>query len=180
MIDAVAAFRRRQGTCAQFTGPPTWESMDSTERGVASEAVAAHYRSKPTPSAAPATGLDGASSKDSPPAGSVGCLAEDLLLRSHASPPSATAASTLAPRSTVPKDKLANALASAKPILWRGRGELPQTPWALPDTGAVLVLDLWAGFSSTRMALLARGARCYAIAAEMETDPRDVASSTPE
>eukprot|EP00435_Cladocopium_sp_Y103_P064411 s568_g26.t1 len=65
---------------------------------------------------------------------------------------------------------LAEKLAAAKPVVWRGKGDLPQFPWASPPLrGSWLVLDLWAGYSGLCIALLAMGVHFYALAAD--TDP---------
>ena len=64
---------------------------------------------------------------------------------------------------------LSQLLAAAKPIIWRGRSELVQLPWATPCAGLVLVIDLWAGLGGLLVALLSLGVRCIAVAAEMDT-----------
>ena len=64
---------------------------------------------------------------------------------------------------------LADKLAAAKPVVWRGKGDLPQYPWAGPPLrGSWLVLDLWAGFSGLCIALLSMGVHFYALAAESD------------
>ena len=60
-------------------------------------------------------------------------------------------------------------MAAAKPLLWRGRGELPQLPWQRPCTGLVLVIDLWSGLGGLLVSVLALGIRCIALSAEMDT-----------
>ena len=64
------------------------------------------------------------------------------------------------------KHKIANMLYSAKPLSWRGFGELPQLSWRPKVFGLVVVLDLWAGFSGALIALLSLGLRVVAVAAE--------------
>ena len=69
----------------------------------------------------------------------------------------------------------ADRLRAAKPVAWRGLGDLPQFTWAKPLVGSWLVIDLWAGFSGLCVALLAMGVRFHAVAAENDTFPAQVA-----
>ena len=78
------------------------------------------------------------------------------------------------PSVTLPSD-LASRLHGAKPVTWRGKGDLAQVPWTAPPRGAWLVLDLWAGYSGLCLALLQLGMHFYAVAAECEVDARSVA-----
>ncbi len=79
---------------------------------------------------------------------------------------------TAVPRSLIDYDEeVANRLVGAKHVVWRGRGELPQRPWPVRRRGLWLVLDLWAGFSTTVLALLALGVRCIVLCAECEATP---------
>ena len=65
-----------------------------------------------------------------------------------------------------PVDRVsADRLRAAKPVAWRGLGDLPQFTWAKPLVGSWLVIDLWAGFSGLCVALLAMGVRFHAVAA---------------
>ena len=67
-------------------------------------------------------------------------------------------------------NSLAEKLAAAKPVSWRGKGDLPQYSWAGPPLrGSWLVLDLWSGYSGLCIALLSLGVHFYALAAD--TDP---------
>ena len=75
---------------------------------------------------------------------------------------------------------LSQRMAAAKPLLWKGRGELPQLPWQRPCQGLVLVIDLWSGLGGTLIALLALGIRCIALSAEMDVNlHRALASAFP-
>ena len=75
---------------------------------------------------------------------------------------------------------LSQRMTAAKPLLWRGRGELPQLPWQRPCQGLVLVIDLWSGLGGTLIALLALGIRCIALSAEMDVGlHRALASAFP-
>jgi hypothetical protein len=69
----------------------------------------------------------------------------------------------------------ADRLRAAKPVAWRGLGDLPQFTWAKPLVGSWLVIDLWAGFSGLCVALLAMGVRFHAVAAENDPFPAQVA-----
>ena len=60
-------------------------------------------------------------------------------------------------------------LAAAKPVVWRGAGELLQVPWQAPGAiGTWLVVDLWSGCGGLLYALLSLGVRCIALAVEHE------------
>ena len=72
--------------------------------------------------------------------------------------------------------KIGGRLEAAKPVAWKGLGELPQVSWATEQSGLYLVVDLWSGISGTIMALLALGIRVIALAAEWDEDARDVAA----
>lgn len=61
---------------------------------------------------------------------------------------------------------LAAKMYAAKPITWRGRGDLAQVPWSQPCRGAWLVLDCWSGMGGLCIALLQLGWHFYAVAAE--------------
>ena len=63
---------------------------------------------------------------------------------------------------------LADRLYGAKPVAWRGRGDLPQVPWSRSARGSWLVLDLWSGMGGLCLALLQCGFHFFAIAAEMD------------
>ena len=72
---------------------------------------------------------------------------------------------------------LSSRLAAAKPVVWRGIGDLPQYTWAGPPLkGTWLVLDLWSGFSGLCLALLSMGTHFYALAAESDSEARACAS----
>eukprot|EP00435_Cladocopium_sp_Y103_P038596 s1483_g10.t1 len=63
---------------------------------------------------------------------------------------------------------LADRLRAAKPVAWRGKGDLVQVPWTPSLKGTWLVLDLWAGFSALCIALLQMGLHFYGLAAECD------------
>ena len=59
-------------------------------------------------------------------------------------------------------------LEAAKPVAWRGRGELPTFAWS--SLGTWLVIDLWSGIGGTIFSCLSLGLRVYAIAIEQDPD----------
>ena len=66
-------------------------------------------------------------------------------------------------------EEIANRLAAAKPVQWRGRGELPQRPWPVTRRGLWLFTDMWAGIASTVVAMLALGVRCSVLTSESDS-----------
>ena len=80
--------------------------------------------------------------------------------------------SCAAPRSIVEEvpsaGDLAARLYAAKPITWRGRGDLAQVPWSRPCRGTWLVLDCWSGMGGLCIELLQLGWHFYAASAEMD------------
>ena len=74
-----------------------------------------------------------------------------------------------------PADAIAEKLYAAKPVQWRGQGELLQVPWRCQRSGLFLVIDLWSGFGGLIFALLSLGVRCIALLAEFESEARAVA-----
>ena len=77
----------------------------------------------------------------------------------------------------VPPSELSARLVAAKPITWRGRGDLVQVTWAPVLRGSWLVLDLWSGVGGLCIALLQMGMHFYGLSAEMDAQARAVASS---
>lgn len=68
-------------------------------------------------------------------------------------------------------------LAAAKPVTWRGKGDLAQYSWTgNPLKGSWLVIDLWAGYSGLVLAMLCLGVHCYALAAECNPTARACAA----
>ena len=65
-------------------------------------------------------------------------------------------------------DGISSRLTAAKPVSWRGRGDLIQMTWAQPPKGTFLVIELWAGVSGLAVAMLALGMTFYGAAAEMD------------
>ena len=76
-----------------------------------------------------------------------------------------------------PPSALAAKLVAAKPVSWRGCGDLCQVTWAPVLRGTWLVLDLWAGVSGLCIALLQLGMHFYGLAAECDEQARRVAST---
>ena len=72
---------------------------------------------------------------------------------------------------------LPDRLRAAKPVTWRGRGDLAQVPWTSGLRGTWLVLDLWAGISGLCVALLQCGVHFYGVAAECDEVAATVAMS---
>ena len=68
-------------------------------------------------------------------------------------------------------------LYAAKPIQWRGQGELLALPFRVAKGGLWLVIDLWAGFSGLLFALLSLGIRFIALSAETNPDAVAVAQA---
>ena len=67
-------------------------------------------------------------------------------------------------------------IAAAKPLQWRGEGNLPQLPWQPPDAnGHYLFIELWSGIGTAAMAMLAMGMHITAVAAEHDKDAVDAA-----
>ena len=62
----------------------------------------------------------------------------------------------------------AQELAAARPVTWRGRGDLLQVPWAKAAKGRWLVIDLWSGISGLCVTLLSLGLHFHCIAAEWD------------
>ena len=77
----------------------------------------------------------------------------------------------------VPPSELSARLVAAKPITWRGRGDLVQVTWTPVLRGSWLVLDLWSGIGGLCIALLQMGMHFYGLSAEMDAHARAVASS---
>ena len=70
-------------------------------------------------------------------------------------------------------------LTAAKPVTWRGRGDLPQFSWVNPPLrGKWLVLDLWSGMGGLCLALVTMGTHFYALAAECDEACRDCVRQT--
>ncbi|CAE7225929.1 unnamed protein product, partial [Symbiodinium sp. CCMP2456] len=65
--------------------------------------------------------------------------------------------------------ELASRLRAARPVTWRGGGDLPQLPNISAPRGTWLVLDMWAGISGLCVALLALGLHFYGLAAEVDS-----------
>jgi len=72
---------------------------------------------------------------------------------------------------------MAQRLTAAKPITWRGKGDLLQCAWSLPVHGTWLVIDLWSGISGLLIALLSMGVHFYAVAAECDSNAREAAAA---
>lgn len=67
------------------------------------------------------------------------------------------------------KDDLADKLYAARPLTWRGRGDLVQIPAMGAVKGTWLILDLWSGIGGLLVAALSLGMHCYAVTAESDS-----------
>ncbi|CAE7257437.1 unnamed protein product [Symbiodinium microadriaticum] len=72
---------------------------------------------------------------------------------------------------------LSELLVAARPVVWRGAGDLLQVPWAKGPPGRWLILDLFAGYSGLCIAALSAGLHFWALAAETDEGARKVASA---
>ena len=66
----------------------------------------------------------------------------------------------------VAPDLVGARLVAARPVTWRGRGELCQCPWMKPLRGSWLIIECWAGVGGLALALLSMGVHFWSIAAE--------------
>ena len=73
--------------------------------------------------------------------------------------------------------QLADQICAAKPVQWRGCGELLQLPWSVAVRGLFLVIDLWSGFGGLIYTLLSLGLRIIVVSAETDPVARAAASS---
>ena len=69
-----------------------------------------------------------------------------------------------------PVPDVAQQLKAARPVVWRGAGDLIQVPWARAPSGKWLVLDLWSGFGGLCLACLSVGLHFWALAAECDAE----------
>ena len=72
---------------------------------------------------------------------------------------------------------MAGKLSAAKPLTWRGKGDLPQAVWATPPKGSFLLVELWSGISGLAIAMLSVGMTVYGAAAEVDVDARRCAQA---
>ena len=72
---------------------------------------------------------------------------------------------------------LSDLLVAARPVVWRGAGDLLQVPWAKGPPGRWLVLDLFAGYSGLCLAALSAGLHFWALAAEQDEVARKAANA---
>ena len=76
-----------------------------------------------------------------------------------------------------PPISLSARLAAAKPVTWRGQGDLGQYTWTgNPMKGTWLAIDLCACYSGLVIAMLCLGVHCYALAAECNPVARECAA----
>lgn len=75
------------------------------------------------------------------------------------------------------QDDMASRLAAARPVTWRGKGDLLQLPWAVPPKGCFLLVELWSGMSGLAIAMLAVGMHFYGAAAECDPVARRCAQA---
>ena len=73
---------------------------------------------------------------------------------------------------------VAQRLKAARPVVWKGAGDLLQVPWARAPHGKWLVLDLWSGYGGLCIACLSLGMHFWALAAECDQDAVSCAQST--
>ena len=73
---------------------------------------------------------------------------------------------------------VAQRLKAARPVVWKGAGDLLQVPWSKAPHGKWLVLDLWSGFGGLCIACLSLGMHFWALAAECDKDAVSCARST--
>ena len=66
----------------------------------------------------------------------------------------------------VAPDLVGARLVAARPVTWRGRGELCQCPWMKPLRGSWLIIECWAGVGGLALALLSMGVHFWSVAAE--------------
>ena len=81
------------------------------------------------------------------------------------------------PRKVMLQDDMASRLAAARPVTWRGKGDLLQLPWAVPPKGCFLLVELWSGMSGLAIAMLAVGMHFYGAAAECDPVARRCAQA---
>ena len=81
------------------------------------------------------------------------------------------------PRKVMLQDDMASRLAAARPVTWRGKGDLLQLPWAVPPKGCFLLVELWPGMSGLAIAMLAVGMHFYGAAAECDPVARRCAQA---
>ena len=68
--------------------------------------------------------------------------------------------------------KLGQLIYAAKPVTWRGQGDLLQCSWAVVPKGTILLIDPWSGMGGLPLALLCMGATFYAMSAESDPHAR--------
>ena len=76
------------------------------------------------------------------------------------------------PGDPVKSGTLADRLAAAKPIVYRGRGDLLQVPWQPGCQGLALCFDLWTGYVGLLFGLPTLGFRAIALCTEMDEEAR--------
>ncbi len=75
-------------------------------------------------------------------------------------------------------DIIAAQLEAARPLTWRGKGDLLQVPWIQHRCpGTWLVIDLWSGVGGLLLAVLSLGLHCYALSAESDPMARRCAAA---
>ena len=70
----------------------------------------------------------------------------------------------------LPGRNIASELSCAKPVTWKGVGELPQLPWSAHTNQLFLLIDMWSGTGGAAIALLALGVRFVALMVEDNVD----------
>lgn len=77
----------------------------------------------------------------------------------------------------VAPDLVGARLVAARPVTWRGRGELCQCPWMRPLRGSWLVIECWAGVGGLALALLSMGVQFWSLSAECDPTAVQVSQS---
>ena len=63
-------------------------------------------------------------------------------------------------------------LEATRPVVWKGDSELPHLNFPSPQSGLVLVVDLWSGLGSLTLALVSLGVQCIVLSVEQDKDLR--------
>ena len=65
-------------------------------------------------------------------------------------------------------ESVAAQLAAARPVSWRGSGNILQASWAPQVPGKWLILDCWSGYGGLLLACVSLGMHFHAVSAEMD------------
>ena len=67
----------------------------------------------------------------------------------------------------VAPDLVGARLVAARPVTWRGRGELCQCPWMKPLRGSWLVIECWAGVGGFSVGTALHGSALLVVVGRM-------------